>query len=505
MRQVRPFFLSGITAIALMVAATMAQASVSKNLGMFRQQDTWDVGAVRTAGASYCAMISRFDKNVALAFARNPRGYSSVAVDFQEDFFRAGSSYEVALQVNNGKAQRLIGRASTARSIIVQTGTDEGLYNALAGNGNLRIWMPAMNASFGLDRFYTSYAALMDCAARLQQPHQGPPTVAMPVKPVEKYTLALKSKQQQPAMSAARVEAPSPVTQERKIAVEENHNADDVKDQLETLKRQKDDLAAKLEDQDRRNKTLEAALAAKDQELDSVKALAAEDKQALASLRTDFAGLKLERSAELEKLQSALADKTAQYDGLQKQLTDIQGQRQAVSDNTAQMEQDLALSRRNLAELQSQLTFAQQEKAAMATELGTQDRQNKSLLGKVSAQLDQARQQASLMESQMMSVALQKDELASQLDAQSRKNRLLQAALDAKDKELSLLRTASMERNKGVAALEPAAGDGGFYGSEGNRPAVTSHIIVRKAPPRPSRFAPDSGNTKNDWDTVLVQ
>ncbi len=525
----RSGFLSLLTLSALAIlTSTAASAAPAVDLGSLNQQDNWNVGIVRTQGATYCAMISQFDKETALAFASNPRGFGSIAIDFRENFFHPGTAYEVAMQTDDVKARKFIAHASSTHSVIVQTGLKNDFYNSIGDDGNLRIWLPGMSMAFAVHQFSGSFTALMDCAAKLlPPPQQGPKTAAMPVPPVEKAPLTAKI---DPYADEQRA-PPPPVEMTKHSAAAETDNAaagenadlkrklalaqaaqDDLKNKFEQLKQQKDALAAGLEAQDRNSKVLQAALDAKDHELSTVKAISAEDKKTLANLQTKFSGLNLDQTAVVERLQGMLTDKTAQYDTLQKQFTDMESLQRSATADAARAQGDLAQSRQRVAELQSQLTYAEHEKSDLMVRLDSQDRQGKSLFSKVKAELDESRQQASMLENQMMSVAMQKDNLAAQLDAQNRQNRILQAALDTKEKELSLMRISAMENSKGaVSSIEPAAGNRGsnFSGSkEAYMPAITPHAIERNAPSLPIKFRfrdPAPPSSKDDWQTVVVQ
>ena len=181
--------MSTLSALAIFAATTTTQAFAppTMNLGLLRPLEKWKVGTVKMQDTAYCAMMNQFDKDVALAFARNPDGYGSIAVNFRESFFKPGEDYDITMQVDDAHPRHFTGRASSARAVIVQIGRDENFYDALNGDGNLSIGLPTMDMIFALRKFSGTYVALVDCANRLQR--VGPKTVAMPVPDVEKSAL----------------------------------------------------------------------------------------------------------------------------------------------------------------------------------------------------------------------------------------------------------------------------------------------------------------------------
>ncbi|MDD9900556.1 MAG: hypothetical protein OXT65_06220 [Alphaproteobacteria bacterium] len=152
---------SGMT----LLAATNAEART--DLGTLRAQDKWQVGTVETGSLSYCAMMNKYDNQAVLAFARNPDGFGSVALDFKDDVFDQGREYNVALKPSAGAVRDLKGRATSGRSIVVQLGDDKNFFNGLAGSGSLDVVLPGVQASFALRQFGSSYSELVRCADTL--------------------------------------------------------------------------------------------------------------------------------------------------------------------------------------------------------------------------------------------------------------------------------------------------------------------------------------------------
>lgn len=169
MRRSHLGFLTAVSLAALVSASTSTQAVTppTMNLGLLKPQDHWKVGTVNADGASYCAMVGKFDKQVVLAFARSPEGYGSIAMDFRERFFEPAAEYEVDLKVDGSKTRTLVGRASSDRSVVVQVGQDDRFFEALKSNSSLDIGMPTIDVSFSLRQFAASYKNLVKCSGQL--------------------------------------------------------------------------------------------------------------------------------------------------------------------------------------------------------------------------------------------------------------------------------------------------------------------------------------------------
>jgi len=191
MRRSKSAVFSALSVLAILAGATAAQASAAleERFGLLQSQGQWRVGTVDVPeGAPYCAMVNQFDKGAVLAISRNADGLGSIAMDFHKSFFRPGMEYEITLRVDDAKIRKFSGRASSDHSIVVQLGHDKNFYASLNEDGNLRVEMSALNATFSLRRFSASYVALLNCAGGL---HQGPKTAAVPVPGVEKAPLPL--------------------------------------------------------------------------------------------------------------------------------------------------------------------------------------------------------------------------------------------------------------------------------------------------------------------------
>lgn len=184
--------LATVSLAALVGVATSSQAMTAQSLGALKQTDKWKVGIVDPEGQSFCAMVNRFEQNVGLAFALSPEGYGSVAVDVANEQFSPGKTYDVVLKTNGKTISTFSGRATSARSVVVQVGQNAAFYDALKANAKLGIGMQQLDAEFALNKFAPSYSQLIDCAHTLTAGVNGKDgkMPAVKVKDVEKAALA---------------------------------------------------------------------------------------------------------------------------------------------------------------------------------------------------------------------------------------------------------------------------------------------------------------------------
>lgn len=155
------------TFLSLVSAHSYAVQPAIQILGVMKQKDQWQVGTVDNQGDKYCAMVGNFDQASVLAFARNPEGFGSLAIEFRDDMFQKGKDYEVQLAVDTGIPMTFTGKASNTRSLVIQIGQDSAVYNALSSSKTLRFTSSAIDAKFALAKFSNNYKKLVSCATAL--------------------------------------------------------------------------------------------------------------------------------------------------------------------------------------------------------------------------------------------------------------------------------------------------------------------------------------------------
>ncbi len=160
------------TALLLTTTSVLAIAPVKAGMGTLKPQGGWKVGTVNQGGENYCAMVGTYDNKVVAAFARNPQGLGSLALDFGDGMFTSGKQYDVTLKADGVPARTLKGRASNERSLVVQIGQDGSFYDALSKNGTLGVDMSAASLRLDLAKFSDSHKDLVECAGQLTTDEQ---------------------------------------------------------------------------------------------------------------------------------------------------------------------------------------------------------------------------------------------------------------------------------------------------------------------------------------------
>lgn len=166
------------TFLSLVSAHSYAVQPAIQILGVMKQKDQWQVGTVDNQGDKYCAMVGNFDQASVLAFARNPEGFGSLAIEFRDDMFKKGKDYEVQLAVDTGIPMTFTGKASNTRSLVIQIGQDSAVYNALSTSKTLRFTSTAIDAKFALTKFSNNYKKLVSCATALMPVDPNVPQMA---------------------------------------------------------------------------------------------------------------------------------------------------------------------------------------------------------------------------------------------------------------------------------------------------------------------------------------
>ena len=220
------------TAVLLTTTSVMAISPAKVNMGSLKPQGSWKVGTVDQGSERYCAMVGTYNNNVVAAFARNPQGLGSLALDFGDAMFTPGKSYDVSLTAEGMSSRSFKGRASTERSLVVQIGQDGSFYDALSKNGTLGVDMSSATLRLDLAKFSDSHKDLVACAGQLSTDEQS-------AEPKQR-TAELPIDRELAELSQARTKLADASTK-----------ADDIKKTMESKASSLDALEAQLEEEAR--------------------------------------------------------------------------------------------------------------------------------------------------------------------------------------------------------------------------------------------------------------
>lgn len=496
MRRSHLIVLASVSFAALVSAATTSQAVVTPKMsfGLLKPTEQWKVGTVQAKDAAYCAMVSRFDKEVVLAFARDTQGNSSVAMDFREQFFAPGAEYEVTLKTEGAKTRSFTARASSERSVVVQVGRDEAFMKALGADNALAIGMPTIDVSFALRKFGPSYRSLVNCADEIGV--QAPPAVKVRqveeevLTPVDREVALLAGETSGASSGAAQEQETSGFSEietqlDHEVMAEAQKSADQIvwlDSQHAALSAQIADGKAKVEQMaaaetaDGKRKLLasiggKAPLPAVEtgavsrvlerQQANKVEAEAL--KRTVAAKEAEIAALSRSQSRMAEQAMADFARQRAEMDKLAEKLTlesaSLREQKESLSSDNKSLKADIIAKQAALARIESARaadTEALTKKLAMVHEeygqkIATLEAERDSLKQKLDGALAlneklQADKLALAADGQKNVDKLQekvafyeqeKTTLTSRLSVAEKQNLLLEAALEAKQQEMA--------------------------------------------------------------------
>jgi len=185
MRNFRYAVFSLILTVSFSLIASQAMAR--NNLGLLKQKNGWKIGTVNANdGTVYCAMVNRFSDDTILAFSRNQKSEDSIAIDFKNSLFTRGIKYLVSLGSDTKNKNNFSARANSDKSLVIELGRNSKFYSYFEHDRILTLSSSEVKAAFKLNKFYPSYAVLLDCAAGL---NRGPKVSAVSVNDVKKIDL----------------------------------------------------------------------------------------------------------------------------------------------------------------------------------------------------------------------------------------------------------------------------------------------------------------------------
>lgn len=160
-------FLRPCAAAAFLCGLTHAAFAAELTLPV----EGWVVGAIPAksdTGTSYCSMKNNYPGGTMLVFARDSTGSGSIALDFHKDMFEVGRQFPVLMQIGVVKRQATA-LAATKQVMIMQTGADDGFYNALKNRNKIVFNIAQKDYGFDLNASVAdALTALDECASSLK-------------------------------------------------------------------------------------------------------------------------------------------------------------------------------------------------------------------------------------------------------------------------------------------------------------------------------------------------
>jgi hypothetical protein len=126
----------------------------------------WRINPVRGPGGqtAYCLAEAKFSSNLVLAIARNPQGEVNLAIGIPQAGMTQGARFPLTITLDGKLRRRLEGVATDPQLLVVSTGPDTELYEALRRGSNLTIQGPQDTTAFQLKGTSKALADLRACA-----------------------------------------------------------------------------------------------------------------------------------------------------------------------------------------------------------------------------------------------------------------------------------------------------------------------------------------------------
>lgn len=126
----------------------------------FRPVAPWKL---ESAGGEACAMRNQFNNGFTMDFNGKGSAPSALDIDFRQDIFSQGQSYEAALSVPGGAAQKFPARANSAGSLSVDLKARPGFFDSLRKASVLDFNVEGNDFRFYLTGFAAASKSFADC------------------------------------------------------------------------------------------------------------------------------------------------------------------------------------------------------------------------------------------------------------------------------------------------------------------------------------------------------
>lgn len=158
---------------------------------------SWEGGPVSPGGGAapvYCVTQNQFDNGLALVVARNPGGETNIALGIPGAELRPGERFALRLSVDGNVVRNLEGVVVEPTMMVIETGGDAELYEALARGNRLTVQGPNDSTVFQLKGTARALADLRSCAGQLAgTAAQDPQAAAAPTLPAPLRAILARS------------------------------------------------------------------------------------------------------------------------------------------------------------------------------------------------------------------------------------------------------------------------------------------------------------------------
>jgi hypothetical protein len=157
---------SGIPSAAFAQAQNNAPSKGAQLVGA--PVGDWRGGAVPDSNGNfaYCTVQNRFDNNLVLIIARNPKGENGLAIGIPGAKMVKGTQFQMSVRVDETVKRNLMGVAQEPDLLVVSTGKDDELYESMRKGSRLIMQGPTDTAIFQLRGTGKALGELKTCAQK---------------------------------------------------------------------------------------------------------------------------------------------------------------------------------------------------------------------------------------------------------------------------------------------------------------------------------------------------
>jgi len=152
---------------ALLVSACFS--SGFSQAALVEAKTSWAVSRVASASqGSYCTMAQKYADGTILTFAKNTRGEYSLAIDYQDGFFKAGEKQSIQLRLGSAEATTYTVVPQSNKAVVIGVGKDESFMSQVITADALKIQIGKENFEYGLAQVKAGQKELKSCIDALQ-------------------------------------------------------------------------------------------------------------------------------------------------------------------------------------------------------------------------------------------------------------------------------------------------------------------------------------------------
>jgi chromosome segregation ATPase len=171
---IRKWLLAALLGGGVLAFGVFHQAEARSGTVRLSPLTNWTISKIdsKSSSGDYCTIARRFSNNLVLTLARNTRGETSLALDFQRETLNPGKVYTVILAAG-GKSRAFDVKPVSREAFVVRTGRDKDFYNSIEKSRYLDINFAGKVYRFIVKDLDEGRSNLEACVASIIEPAAG--------------------------------------------------------------------------------------------------------------------------------------------------------------------------------------------------------------------------------------------------------------------------------------------------------------------------------------------